>query len=258
MWFRKWRRARIANRSFPDRWLEIIVRNVPYYKLLPAADRQELQRHVLVFLDEKRFEGCGGLNITDEIKLNIAAQACILLLHRRTDYYPGLSSILVYPQAYVASETEYLEDGTVAEEADVRIGESWHHGSVVLSWDDVRKGAANIRDGRNVVLHEFAHQIDSSAGRGDSSPVLADRRGFAAWASTMQKDYQKLCRDVRSGSRTLLDEYGATNPAEFFAVATEYFFERSKELQRIHPQLYGELKRFYNQDPAALAADDGK
>lgn len=256
-WFKKWRRARIANGPFPIRWLEIIGRNVPYYKLLPAADGQELRRHVLVFLDEKRFEGCGGVTITDEIKVTIAAQACILLLGRRTDYYPGLTSILVYPQAYIAGKTEYLGGGIVAEGTDIRIGESWHRGAVVLSWDDVKKSAKNIRDGRNVVLHEFAHQLDGSAGRGDSSSVLADRSEFKAWARKMQQDYQKLCRDVRSGGKTLLDEYGATNPAEFFAVATEYFFERGKELQRIHPQLYGELKRFYNQDPAAFATGGG-
>ncbi len=112
---KKWRRNRLANRPFPYEWLAIIERNVPFYRRLPVADEEELKRHILIFIGEKRFEGCGGLQITDEIKLTIAAQACILLLHRETDYYPGLSSILVYPQAYVARKTEYLGGGVVAE-----------------------------------------------------------------------------------------------------------------------------------------------
>jgi Mlc titration factor MtfA (ptsG expression regulator) len=249
---KKWRRNRLANRSFPYEWLAIVKRNVPFYRRLPIADEEELKRHILIFIGEKRFEGCGGLQITDEIKLTIAAQACILLLHRETDYYPGLSSILVYPQAYVASRTEYLSGGVVAEGEDVRMGESWHRGSVVLSWDDVRRIAADINDGHNVVFHEFAHQLDSSGGRRDSTPVLRDRSTYIAWARILQKDYEKLRRDVGSNRDTLLDKYGATNPAEFFAVATESFFERPKDLQRLHPELYEELKFFYQQDPARL------
>ncbi|MCX5637600.1 MAG: zinc-dependent peptidase [Planctomycetota bacterium] len=247
---KKWRRNRLASQPFPYEWLGIIEGNVPFYKHLPPADKEELKRHILIFIGEKRFEGCGGLQITDEIKLTIAAQACILLLHRETDYYPGLSSILVYPQAYVARKIEYMTDGVVAEGPDVRMGESWHHGSVVLSWDDVRRSAADINDGHNVVFHEFAHQLDSSGGRRDSTPVLRDRSTYIAWARILQKDYEKLQQDVSSNHNTLLDEYGATNPAEFFAVATESFFERPKDLQRLHPELYEELKFFYQQDPA--------
>jgi Mlc titration factor MtfA (ptsG expression regulator) len=145
-----------------------------------------------------------------------------------------------------------MTDGVVAEGPDVRMGESWHHGSVVLSWDDVRRSAADINDGHNVVFHEFAHQLDSSGGRRDSTPVLRDRSTYIAWARILQKDYQKLQQDVSSNHNTLLDEYGATNPAEFFAVATESFFERPKDLQTLHRELYEELKFFYQQDPARL------
>jgi Mlc titration factor MtfA (ptsG expression regulator) len=248
--FKKWRRNRLANRQFPDQWLEIIKKNVPFYRLLPADDQKELQRHILVFIGEKRFEGCGGLKITDEIKVTIAAQACILLLHRKTDYYPGLSSILVYPWSYVARSTRNLPGGIVAEGPEVRLGESWHHGSVVLSWDDVRRSAADIHDGHNVVLHEFAHQIDSSFAKGDSTPVLKNTSTFIAWARILQKEYARLQRQVSRNSVTFLDKYGAVNPAEFFAVATEYFFEKPKQLQKLHPELYEELKRFYQQNPA--------
>lgn len=247
--FKKRRRSRLANQQFPDDWLAIIKRNVPLYRLLPMADKKELQRHTLIFIAEKNFEGCGSLEITDEIKVTIAAQACILLLHRKTDYYPGLSSILVYPQSYVAHSTRYLDGGILVEGSDIRLGESWHHGTVVLSWDNVCRSAADIHDGHNVVFHEFAHQLDSSFAKGDSTPVLKSHSTFIAWARILQKDYEKLRREVSLNSATLLDKYGAVNPAEFFAVATEYFFEKPKQLERLHSELYEELKRFYQQDP---------
>jgi hypothetical protein len=249
--FKKRRRKKLAGRTFPEKWLAIIEKNVPFYKLLSAEDRKELLRHVLIFIGEKHFEGCGGLEITDEIKVTIAAQACILLLHRRTDYYPGLSSILVYPRSYVVHSTRHLGGGIMAEGPDHRLGESWHHGSVVLSWDDVRRSAADIHDGHNVVFHEFAHQLDSSFARGDDTPVLKSPSSLIAWARILQRDYEKLRRDVSRNNTTFLDRYGAVNPAEFFAVATEYFFEKPEQLCKLHPELYEELKRFYQQDPTA-------
>lgn len=253
MWlFKKWRRKRIASQAFPLGWLGIITKNVQFYRRLSPNDQKELRWHILIFLAEKRFVGCGGLEITDEIKVTIAAQACILLLHRKTDYYPGLRTILVYPAAYVAKDTRRLPGGVVEEGFDVRLGESWHRGSVVLSWDDVRRDAADIHDGHNVVFHEFAHQLDSSFGRGDSSAVLQRPSSFIAWARVLHKNYEKLQRDLGSARPTLLGPYAGENPAEFFAVATEYFFERPKELQKIYPDLYQELKNFYHQNPASL------
>jgi len=242
----------LGNREFPQEWLEILEKNVGYYRRLPEPDKKELQKHILIFIGEKRFEGCGGLEITDEIKVTIAAQACILLLHRQTDYYPGLYSVLVYPQAYVAREARYLGGGVVVEGLHVRLGESWRRGSVVLSWDDVQRGTADIHDGHNIVFHEFAHQLDLSGGKGDSSEVVRSRSKYIAWARVLQRDYERLRRDVGGSRQTLLDRYGATNPAEFFAVATESFFERPKELRKLHPELYNELRQFYQQDPADL------
>jgi hypothetical protein len=250
--FKNRRRKKLSSRPFPQDWLAILEGNVPLYNKLPPEDKAELRRHILIFLGEKHFEGCGGLQITDQIKVTIAAQACILLLHRRTDYYPGLYSILVYPQAYVTKQAEHLASGVVAEGLQVRLGESWHRGSVVLSWDDIRRCAADMHDGYNIVFHEFAHQLDSSGGKRDSTPVLQKRSNYIAWARVLQKDYQKLRSDVSSDRQTILDEYGATNPAEFFAVATECFFEKPKQLQEHHPELYDELKLFYQQDPTKL------
>jgi Mlc titration factor MtfA (ptsG expression regulator) len=252
--FKKRRRAKAARQPFPAEWLAILEKNVPICRRLPEEDREELRRHILVFLSEKRFEGCGGLEITDEIRVTIAAQACILLLHRETDYYPGLTSILVYPRTYVAEKARHMVGGMVLEGYDVRLGESWHHGVVVLSWASVRRGAAHIHDGQNVVFHEFAHQLDSAHGKGDSTPVLRDRFSFAAWAQTLGEDFEAFRRSVGHGSEEVLDDYGATDEAEFFAVATECFFEKARELRSVHPELYAALKDFYQQDPVSWPA----
>jgi hypothetical protein len=249
-WFKKRRRNRIAGQPFPRQWLEILENNLPLYNRLSIDDALELQRHILIFLNEKRFEGCGGLDITDEIKVIIAAQACILLLHRKTDYYPGLSSILVYPHAFIVRRVERLDAGVIADGPEVLSGESWRQGSVVLSWDDVKHGAADIRDGQNVVFHEFAHQLDSAGGKGDNSEVLRNHSSYITWARVLQKDYEKLRQATQQNNPAFLNKYGAIDPAEFFAVATEFFFEKPAELKQIHPDLYNELKRFYHQDPA--------
>jgi len=250
--FKKRRRQKLRQTPLPQSWISVLKTNVPLYNRLPPADQAELHGHIQIFLAEKLFEGCRGLEITDEIRLTIAAQACVLLLHRQTDYYPGLTSILVHPQAYRATHREHLGDGVIIEGEEVRLGESWHRGSVVLSWEDVKRNSVAHSNAQNVVLHEFAHQIDISGGQGDSSPVLQQVKSFAHWASALQENYEQLCADIMADRPTVLDDYGATNPAEFFAVATECFFENPRQLQQHHPQLYNELKKFYQQDPASL------
>ena len=249
--FKKRRRRRLRRQLLPTAWLALIERNVRYYSSLSPADQQELQGLIQVFLAEKQFEGCGGLDITDEIRLTIAAQACILLLHRDTDFYPMLDSILVYPTAYLAPSTHHQADGTVMEETQARLGESWGRGAVVLSWDDVKQGAADIHDGHNVVFHEFAHQLDQESGAAEGAPVLPRRSMYIAWARVLSQEYDQLIQDIAHHRDTLLDKYGATNPAEFFAVVTESFFEKPLELKARHPELYEQLQLFYHQDPAA-------
>ncbi len=251
-WLMRRRRAEIRARPFSPAWREIIARNVPYVALLPAADRAELEGHVQVFLAEKHFEGCNGLAITDEIRVTIAAQACILLLHRETDYFSKLVSILVYPSAYVASGERQIGGGIVSDERSVRLGESWVSGVVVVAWDDVRAGAHDIHDGQNVVLHEFAHQLDQETGTSDGAPILPRRSMYVAWARVLGHDFEQLVHESEHQHRTLIDEYGATNPAEFFAVVTETFFEKPRQLKAQFPELYEQLRGFYRQDPAAL------
>jgi len=249
------RRKRLFAQPLPQEWQTFLRRNLPYYRVLSSADREELHGHIQIFLAEKRFEGLGGLTMTDEIRVTIAAQACILLLHRKTDYYPSLVSILVYPSSFVVPIRERLPDGTVAEGVEARLGESWHRGEVVLSWDDVRHGAADIYDGLNVVFHEFAHQLDDEGGVHDGVPLLADRSHYLAWGRVFIKEYEKLLQAVAQRRRTLLHQYGATNPAEFFAVAVETFFEKPIQLKRRHPELYAQLAEYFQQDPAVRFAE---
>lgn len=204
-----------------------------------------------VFLDEKRFEGCLGFQVTDEVRVTIAAYACLLLLHLDRNYYPRLRTVLIYPAAYEARTTLYhgyiQEDGV-----DVRIGESWPEGRVVLSWMDVKDGIRGRGGGENVVLHEFAHQLDEESGEGNGTPVLPDRAARHAWVEVFEREYQVLVAAVAEKRTTFLDAYGAENPAEFFAIATEHFFGESRQLRRRHADLYAQLKTFYRQDPAAL------
>ena len=241
---------------FPEQWLRLIQRNVVFFHRLSERDREELLGHVQVFLAEKRFEGCGGFEITDEVRVIIAAQACLLLLHRRTEYFPGLLTILVYPLTYMVEERRQIgehlwEEGTVS-----RLGETGRRmGSLVLSWGAVQHAAADPADGKNVVLHEFAHQLDFENDASDGVPGLATREQQVAWAVVMKSEFASLRAADESGIPTLLDTYGATNPAEFFAVSVEAFFERPRALRAHHPKLYAELRTYFQQDPVEFSAE---
>ncbi len=250
--FKRQRRERLRSAPFPSAWLEIIEQNVPYYAHLPEAGRNELQGLVQIFLAEKNFEGCGGLELTDEIKVTVAAHACVLLLHRDTDIFPRLASILIYPSAYVAKAVEPLAGQAVLEGEQVRLGEAWKDGVAIVSWDDVRETALGRNFGKNLILHEFAHLLDMEDGAADGTPKLRHLSQYESWAKVMQDEYERLRSRANLDRYTVLDTYGATNAAEFFAVATEAFFEKPTVLRKRHPELYEELKSFYQQDPATL------
>lgn len=253
---KEWHRRRLRSRPIPKEWLEIIRRNVAFFVRLSRTDQAELLGHIQVFLAEKRFEGCGGLEITDEIRVTIAAQACLLLLHRKTDYFPRLLTILVYPSTYLVEEHRHLE-GPVWEEGTMpRLGETGRQlGAMVLAWDAVKSGAADPADGKNLVLHEFAHQLDFENYAADGAPALATRKQQLVWREVMRTEFASLRAAEETGIPTLLDTYGATNPAEFFAVATEAFFERPKLLRAHHPRLYTELESYFQQHPVEYSAD---
>lgn len=245
---RNQRRRMLLASPFPGIWNVILEKNLPPYTKLPAQLKQQLQDNIRIFIDEKSFEGCGGLTMTDEIKVTIAAQACMLLLNRTVECYPRLSSILVYPDAYVAGPAN--QQGGPAGETSIRLGESWDTGAVVLAWDSVRRGAANFRDGHNVTMHEFAHQLDQEYGSADGAPALATRSAYSAWARIFSKEYERLRQRAARGRKSVMYDYGSISPAEFFAVATETFFEKPMQLRKKHPELYGELCRFYRVSPA--------
>jgi Mlc titration factor MtfA (ptsG expression regulator) len=248
--FKSRRRARLRSTPAPAQWERIIERNVAIYRRLSDEDRRELLGHTQVLLAEKHFEGCGGLELTDEIRVTVAAQASVLLLHRDTDYYPRLTSILIYPSAYVVNTEEHVGGGIWEEGEDVLRGHTAARlGALVVAWDDTVRGARSVDDADNVVFHEFAHQLDFEDRVVDGVPPM-EHRQYVRWARVLGGEFEALHRATSDGDRTLIDQYGATNPAEFFAVLTELFFERPGALLERHPALYDELRAFYRQDPA--------
>ncbi|MCD6365566.1 MAG: zinc-dependent peptidase [Planctomycetes bacterium] len=247
-WLKERQRRRIRRREFPSLWWEIIARNAPLLSRLTASDRRELEGKIQIFLVEKHFEGAGSLEMTDEVRVTITAQACLLLLHRNTDYYPRLVSIIVYPHPYLAPRREQDHAGVITEMMEPRAGESWSRGALVLSWDDIKANAAGTTPGRNVILHEFTHQLDSETGATDGIPLLPPSLRDE-WVRTLQEEYACLQQEVARGRESVLDPYAATSPAEFFAVATEAFFEQPFALRDRLPRLYDVLRRYYRQDP---------
>ena len=236
-------------KPFPPEWENIIRKNVPLYSRLPDYLKQQLHHLVIIFLSRKEFEGCGGLKITDEIKVTIASQACMLLLNRKTSIFKKLHTILVYPSSYKAKSIS--SNGFITVEGhSVRLGESWQNGPVVLAWDNATSRISEYREAQNVVLHEFAHQLDQEDGSANGAPILKNRSSYITWARVLSREYETLQKIEKTGAWSDLDTYGATNPAEFFAVVTEAFFGKPKQLKQKHPELYSELSEYYNLNPA--------
>ncbi len=253
-YLRRRKRASLRAAPVPPEWRAIVERNVPLFSRLPPHDQDELLGHVQVLVAEKHWEGCGGLELNDEIVVTVAAQASMLLLHRESDYYPRVTSILVYPSTYVADEERNVGGGIWEEGEEVRLGHTHERmGVIVLAWDAALHGSRTYDDGMNVVLHEFAHQLDFENASTDGTPLLDTSQKYVSWGKVLGEEFEKLRRLDAAGIRSFIDSYGATNPAEFFAVITEFFFERPVELRARHPQLYEELKGFYKQDPASFA-----
>ncbi|KQV99760.1 zinc-dependent peptidase [Rhizobacter sp. Root1221] len=248
-WFIARRRARWRALPFPAEWRAILRRRVPYLRGLPADLQLQLKQHMQVFLREKAFIGCRGLEITDEVRVTIAAQACLLLLNRPTDYYPNLRQVLVYPGAFLVDRVHADGSGVQQDQRQALAGESWSQGQVILSWDDTLSGAAVADDGQNVVIHEFAHQLDQENGPANGAPPLGPTQRRARWAQVMGEGFAQLVNQAAVGEPSLLGTYGATNPAEFFAVATEVFFEQPVPLAAEQPALYRELASLYRVDP---------
>jgi len=247
-------RVRLLREPIPAAWRDIVARNVPLAARLAEADRERLLRLAQVFLRDKPMEGV-GLELTDEIRVTVAAQACLLLLNLDYPCYPTLRRVLVYPGVFQPRRVELTRHGAFQEEPRPTLGEAWTSGVVVLSWDSSLVGSLNPAEGHNVVLHEFAHVLDGENGAMDGQPLLDHPSAYRTWGYVFRSLYERQVEAALEGGETPLHPYGATNRAEFFAVATEAFFTRPAELLRSLPDLYEELRKFYRQDPAALAAE---
>jgi Mlc titration factor MtfA (ptsG expression regulator) len=244
-----WRLKRVLRRPLSPEMLALLQRNIPIYRNMAPALQQQLHKLVQQFLHQKKFIGCEGQEIDDEVRVTIAGQACLLLLNRHTRVYPGLHSVLVYPTAFLVPRTHVDAAGVVTETRQDLLGESWGDGRVVLSWDHVRRGAHDWTDGQNVVLHEFAHQLDSESGSNNGAPYLGSKSSYRSWSEVLSRDFANLRADAMFQQHSVLDHYGATSPAEFFAVATETFFEKPYQLAERHPALFSEFEKYYRVDP---------
>jgi Mlc titration factor MtfA (ptsG expression regulator) len=247
-------RGELRARPFPEEWERSLRRRFPLYGRLPENDRVELKGHVHVFLDEKQFEGCDGFEVTDEVRVAVAAHACLLLLHRDTNYFPTMQSVLVYPTTFLVDVAEAQDDWVVSEYTEDRAGESWDLGPVVLSWADILDSISGDAAGYNVILHEFTHQLDLENGEVDGVPKLPSSDDYEAWVHVFNAAFERFIADIDAGRRTTLDPYGAEGPPEFFAVAVEAFFETPGRLRHAHPDVYAQLERYFAQDPASWDA----
>ncbi|MEZ6060218.1 MAG: zinc-dependent peptidase [Planctomycetaceae bacterium] len=252
-WFRNRRRAKLVARPFPDAWESYIANNVVHAGQLTEEQQHRLRRLIPVFVAEKNWEGCGGLTLTDEIRVTVAAQACLLVVGMPRDvYFDHVLSILVYPTGYVAAGTQITRAGLVIHGGEPRLGEAWWQGPVILSWSDVLAGGRMESPGHNLVLHEFAHQLDMMNGRFvDGTPLMETQEQFERWVEVLEPEFDRLVEDCRRGHHGFIDCYGSKNAAEFFAVLTEAFFERPRSLRNHHPAVYEVLRDFYHLDPAA-------
>jgi Mlc titration factor MtfA (ptsG expression regulator) len=240
-----------SDEKFPDSWLDMLPRALPCYPRLPAEHRRALRQCIQIFLAEKEFLGLDGLVITEEIELAIAAPACLLVLGiPHLGVYPRLREIIVRQEGFGDDVDAIGPDGTHYLIPQLAAGQAWLRGPVILAWSSVTRSVAQPDDGYNVVLHEFAHVLDMQDAMAGGTPPLESEAQEAAWTRVFTAEYKALVRAIGRGQPTLLHPYAATNAAEFFAVATEHFFEQPRELKRRHAELYAQLSQFYNQDPA--------
>ena len=233
-------------KPFPRMYAKILRTSFPFYNSLPKNLKKRLEACIMTFIKEKEFIG-RGIRIDDEKKVLIAANACLLSIGRDRCEYKHVKTIILYPEAMVKKEK--IQEGWIVREMDqVLLGEAWQGGAVVLSWRDLVAGDLDPDDGRNVGLHEFAHQIDMEDGYADGVPPLPLRL-YPKWSRVMSKAYNDLKELYEKHKKGFLDAYALTNEAEFFAVATEVFFEQPQKLKKYEPELYDILKEFYGLDP---------
>ena len=244
-WFRRRRRRQYLASPWPEAWSLHLNRNVRLTWYLDPEQARQLQDRVKVFLQETRFEGCEGLQLTDEMKVTVSAQACLMLLGVEDYYFDRVKTVLLFPSSF----RRRSDHPQFASGPSHRSGEAWQGGPVVLSWRDALRGGRNQDDGQNVVIHEFAHVLDGIDGEMGGNLLFESAAAGERWLEVMNREFAQLVEARREHRRTLLDPYGATNRAEFFAVASESFFEQPAALQREHSELFGLLSEYYRLDP---------
>jgi Mlc titration factor MtfA (ptsG expression regulator) len=253
-WLRKRRRDRILAEPFDDRWNDHLQRNMGAWPSLLAEEKAHLRQLVQVFVAEKNWEGLGGVEMDDEIRVTVAGQACLLVLALPHDLYRQVESILVYPSTVEAPpppRSIFDTSARLAHGGMPVLGQAFDRGPLILAWDAVVRGGRNAHDGHNVVFHEFAHKLDMLSGGADGVPPLHDKATYQRWVAVFQREWDALHEGQSKGRRTFLDAYAGKSPAEFFAVATEQFFEQGVAMKRRHEELYEVLQGFYRQDPAS-------
>jgi MtfA peptidase len=252
-WWRGRQRQRVRQQPFPASWRQVLRARWPAFAQLPTDIQLQLKKHAQVLLAEKPFIGCAGLSVTDEMRVLVAMQAALLLLHRPAAYFASLREVLIYPGAFMVDRTVPDATGLAHSQRRAVVGESWQSGRVILSWADVLAGAANPSDGHNVVIHEFAHQLDQETGTANGAPWLgAGAKPYARWAQVMGAEFAALRQRLSNADPAvpeLFDAYAATDEAEFFAVSSELFFEKPFALSLKHPTLFAELAAYYRSDP---------
>ena len=242
--FQSWRRRRLLRRPFPPEWFGHLERSVPFFPELTSPSRERFLEWLKVFAWEKEFIGAGGFSVTDEVRVVVSATAVRLVLYLDLSYYDRLREVILYPDAF-----------RIPDRTGVVLGEAKNWGSVILSWRSVLAGLKNPHDGHSTATHEFAHVLDREDGAFDGTPHLRRYSHYAAWASVMGEHFEKL-REGRPLERQVLDDYGGINEAEFFAVATESFFEKPLQMKQHTPELYEALRAFYGWDPASNPPQD--
>lgn len=249
--FRRWWLSRILRKAkIPETLWKRVVQDVPLIGYLSEHDRHRLRELSSLFLHKKTITGVGDLLVDDYARTVIASQACLLILNLGLEYYSGWVEVIVYPNAFVAPHEELDEAGVLHQSNNHLSGEAWGRGPVVLSWEDIRpqRHHSSIH-GINVVLHEFAHKIDLLNGSANGMPPLHKSMHPEQWSEDFSQAYYTMLRSVESGHRGRIDPYAVQNPAEFFAVVTEFFFERPLLLKQELPSVYKQLVMFYRQEP---------
>lgn len=248
--YRNWRRQRQLANPFPDHWRQLMHENVPLYRRLAPEQQRRLEQHVQLFVAEKEYYGCDGFEVDDRVRVTIAGHACLLILARDFGDYDDVRSILVYPDLYRVQAEE--DDGLVVSvDEEIRAGEASSRGQVVLAWAECEEDARHPDAPHNVILHEFAHQLDYLDGTADGAPPLSGPQA-EQWLRTMSEAYEHLQQSLRHETQSWLDPYGASQPAEFFAVLTEAFYQQPTELRASQPAVYSVLCDFYRLDPARV------